>query len=98
MSDALILQFEGVTADQYNAVNTNLGIDPQTGSGDWPDGLHSHVGAIDDSGNLTVVEVWESKATQEAFMDSRLGPAIGKAGLPGPTRVEWLTLLAHHTD
>jgi hypothetical protein len=98
MSDALMLEFQGVTADQYNAVNTNLGIDPETGEGDWPAGLHSHVGAIDANGNLVVMEVWESKATQEEFMNSRLGEALGKAGVPEPTRAEWLTLLAHQTQ
>jgi hypothetical protein len=97
MSDALILEFQGVTADQYNAVNTNLGIDPETGEGDWPAGLHSHAGAINADGNLVVFEIWESQATQEEFM-SRLGEALGKAGVPEPTRAEWLTLLAHHTD
>jgi hypothetical protein len=98
MPDAVMVQFEGVTADHYNAVNTNLGIDAQTGAGDWPDGLQNHIGAIDDAGNLTVLEVWESKAKQEDFMSSRLGPALGKAGLPEPTRIEWLTLLGHHAD
>jgi hypothetical protein len=98
MSDVPILEFKGVTADQYNAVNTNLGIDPETGAGDWPDGLHSHAGAIGDNGNLVVFEVWDSRATQEEFMNSRLGPAIGKAGVPEPSRMDWLTLLANHTD
>jgi hypothetical protein len=36
MSDALILEFKGATADQYNAVNTILDIDSATGEGDWP--------------------------------------------------------------
>lgn len=97
MSDALILEFSGVTADQYNAVNINLGIDPETGEGDWPAGLESHAGAINADGNLVVFEVWESQASQEEFMNSRLGPALGKAGVPEPTRAEWLTLLAHQT-
>ena len=98
MSDVLIFEFSGVTADQYNAVNVNLGIDPETGAGDWPDGLHSHTGAIGANGNLVVFEVWESKEAHEEFMNSRLGPAIGKAGVPEPVRMDWLTLLRQHTD
>jgi hypothetical protein len=29
-------------------------------------------------------------------MNDRLGPALGKAQLPEPSRVEWLSFLAHH--
>jgi len=32
----LILKFTGVGRAQYEAVNTKLGIDPKTGTGDWP--------------------------------------------------------------
>lgn len=97
MSDALILEFTGGTADQYNAVNTILGIDPETGEGDWPAGLLSHTGATNAAGDLMVFEVWDSQASQEAFMSSRLGPALGQAGVPQPTRMEWLSILAHHS-
>jgi hypothetical protein len=45
-----------------------------------------------------VFEVWDSKESQAAFMESRLGPALHGAGLPEPTRVEWLTILGHHTQ
>ena len=31
-------------------------------------------------------------------MASRLGPALGQVGVPEPTRVEWLSLLVHHTQ
>ena len=97
MSDALILEFKGATADQYNAVNTILDIDSATGEGDWPAGLLSHTGAAGDGGDLVVFEVWDSQESQGAFMASRLGPALGQAGVPEPTRVEWLSILLHHT-
>lgn len=96
MSDALILEFKGTTADQYNAVNAILGIDPVTGRGDWPPGLLSHTGAAGE-GDLVVFEVWESKESQGAFMASRLGPALAQAGIPEPTRVEWLSVVGVHT-
>jgi hypothetical protein len=44
-----------------------------------------------------VFEVWDARQSQESFMASRLGPALGKAGLPEPSRVEWLAVLGHHT-
>ena len=40
---------------------------------------------------LVVVEVWESQEAQSEFMTSRLGPALGKANAPQPSRAEWFT-------
>lgn len=37
MAAELILEFEGVTEKEYNAVNKELGIDSKTGQGNWPD-------------------------------------------------------------
>ena len=42
MPEALILEFTGVSEAEYAAVNKQLGIDMQTGQGDWPAGLLSH--------------------------------------------------------
>ena len=77
----------------YPKVNAILGVDPSTGSGDWPKGIRTHVGAGGD-GAIVVVEVWESRADAEAFME-RLGPAMGQAGVPQPRRMEWLSLLGN---
>jgi hypothetical protein len=97
MSEVLILEFKDATADQYNAVNTMLGTNPVTGEGDWPAGLLSHTGGAVPGGGLVVVEVWDSQGSQGDFVESRLGPALGQAGLPEPTRVEWLSTLGHYT-
>ena len=96
MSDAIILEFKGVTAAQYEAVNTILGIDQATGEGDWPEGLLSHTGATGEGGSLVVFEVWDSQESQGTFMGSRLGPALDKVGLPDPARVEWLSIVGNH--
>ena len=98
MSDALLFELTGVSADDYKAVNAILGLDPATGGGDWPAGLLSHTGANGAGGDLLVFEVWDSQESQGAFMASRLGPALGQVGVPEPTRVEWLSLLVHHTQ
>ena len=95
MSEALILEFKG-TVDQYQAVNTELGVDFEKGEG-LPAGLLSHTGASSD-GTLLVFEVWDTVASQEAFMAERLGPALGKVGVVEPHRVEWLSVVGHHTD
>jgi len=97
MSDALVLEFSGVSAAQYREVNAILGIDPETGEGDWPDGLTCHTGAAS-AGGLLVFEVWESQEAQVAFTNSRLGPALGQVGLPEPARAEWLSVEGHHAQ
>jgi hypothetical protein len=91
MAEAIILEFPG-DPDLYHRVNAILGISPTDGSGDWPDGLVSHVGASKDGNSLVVFEVWESQAHQEAFMNTRLGAALAEAGAPAPSRVEWFAV------
>lgn len=98
MSEALFFEFTGVSADDYQAVNAILGLDPVTGSGDWPPGLLSHTGAAGAGGSLMVFELWDSQESQGAFMASRLGPALAQAQLPEPTRLEWLSVLGHHSS
>ena len=95
MSEALVLEFSGVSADQYDKVNAILGLDPSTGAGDWPAGLTSHTGASHGD-DFMVFEIWESKDAAQAFMDSRLGAALGQAGVPEPRRAEWMELAGHH--
>jgi hypothetical protein len=94
MSKVIILEFATATADQYHAVNKVLGVNMETGEGDWPKPLVSHLGAFGDSG-LVVVEVWESEEAQAEFM-GRLGPALAEVGVPAPTRTEWLSLVGRY--
>jgi hypothetical protein len=93
MSEVLILEFAGVGADDYFAVNKALGID-DAGEGPWPAPLESHVSAAGDD-KLVVIEIWESQAAQAEFM-AQLGPALGSTGMPEPSRMEWLSLVHHH--
>jgi hypothetical protein len=91
----IVLVFEGVTADQYWAVNDRLGIDAD-GSGDWPSGILSHTGGPTATG-WVVAEVWNSKADQEAFMATRLGAALGAVGVPAPFQVFESDLVNYQT-
>jgi hypothetical protein len=94
MAEGLILWFaSGFGEKEYLAVNAELGLDMRTGEGNWPQGLQSHLAGVSDDG-FVVTEVWESKEAQAAFMESRLGPALAKLGLPHPSRVVWLRVLA----
>jgi hypothetical protein len=96
MAVALLLEFEGVGVEQYNAVNERLQIDMATGQGDWPAGLLFHAGGAK-PGGWVVMEVWTSQEDYQRFMEGRLGRALREGGITEPpTRVEWLNLAAHH--
>jgi hypothetical protein len=97
MADGLIIEFQGVDRSQYEAVNEQLGMDMESGTGDWPVGMLSHAAGTSDTGAFTVIEVWESQAAQGKFMESRLGPALGAAGVSAPSRITWVPLIAYHT-
>ena len=98
MSELLILEFEGFGAKDYERVNDLLGINAETGAGEWPAGLHTHLAGPTEGGGWIVVEVWESQEDQDEFMKTRLGPALGQAGVTGPPkRAEWSKTKAHHT-
>jgi hypothetical protein len=95
MAVGVILEFQGVDKATYDAVNDKLGINPNTGDGDWPEGIVSHAGGTTSDGGLIVIEVWEAKENQEQFMQSRLGPALGEVGVPEPVRVTWIDIIGY---
>ena len=95
MSYGIVLRFEGVSEDDYWAVNSKLGIGPD-GSGDWPEGMKSHVAGPTPDG-WVVIEIWESKGAQEAFMANRLGAALGAVGLPAPAQIIETDTVNEHT-
>jgi hypothetical protein len=97
MAAALILEFEGVTLKEYEAVNKALDIDMETGSGDWPDGLVTHSAGLNEGGHLVVMEVWDTPQHQARFMETRLGAALAQGGITTePSSVTWMELAAHH--
>lgn len=96
MAVQVILEFEGVTTDEYYAVNRELGINETTGEGDWPEGLITHAAGLDNDGDLVVVEVWDTAEHQRAFLESRLGAALVKGGITGPPSGFTLIELVSH--
>jgi hypothetical protein len=65
-----IVQPPNVTADSYEKVNAQLGVDS-----DPPAGLLLHcAGEVD--GKWQIVDVWESEAQAREFYDGRLTKAI----------------------
>ena len=93
MAELIIIEVDCDPA-LYSKVNEILGLDPNTGAGEWPTGLLTHIGGGGD-GTVVVVEAWESRADQESWMASKLGPALGQAGVAQPKRMEWLSLLGN---
>ncbi|HLN16243.1 MAG TPA: hypothetical protein VK277_05745 [Acidimicrobiales bacterium] len=96
MSAGLVLVFEGVDKSHYDKVNELLGIDPTTGTGDWPEGLFHHTAGPTEDGGFVVAELWDSQEHQARFMESRLGPALEQAELPPPVSVTWFEMVASH--
>jgi hypothetical protein len=97
MAEGLILEFDLIGREQYEAANAQLGIDPDTGAGDWPTGLVLHAGGAK-PGGWVVFEIWESREDQERFMNEPLGRALQGGGVTdAPTRVQWLTSGSHHS-
>ena len=86
MSYGLVLVFEGVSEKDYWAVNENLGIARGSDEG-YPEGMIAHAGGPTDGGGWVVIEMWTSKAAQEAFMAARLGAALAAAGLNPPSQM-----------
>jgi hypothetical protein len=83
----LIMQFESVTASQYEEVMQELGLALQSNSdAGWPDGIISHVAGGRPDGGWTVVDVWESQEAFDQFFQGRLAPAFQAVGtLAQPT-------------
>jgi hypothetical protein len=96
MTAGLILTFEGVDKSHYDRANEILGINMETGEGDWPEGLIHHTAGLTGDGGFVVAELWDSDAHQARFMESRLGPALAEAGLPEPTSVTWFDVISSH--
>jgi hypothetical protein len=96
MAELLILEFEGVSEADYRRVSALLGIDVDTGKGDWPAGQITHLAALAEDGRAFVVESWTSREAQAEFMQNRLGAAMAQGGVTATPKVTWATLFGEH--
>jgi len=69
----------------------------KAGTGDFPKGLLSHAAGLSDDGSFVVSEVWSSRQANEDFMQARLGEALASSGVPAPSKVTWVSLIAYQT-
>ncbi len=66
------MEFDGLTSDQYDAVDDAL--DPE---GNPPDGLIAHSARLDGE-TFRILDIWESPDAFGAFAESRLAPTIAE--------------------
>ncbi len=97
MAEGLLIEFSGIGEAEYRAVNDKLGVNMETGDGEWPPGLLMHTAAITSAGSFAVAEVWRSRADQESFMHGRLGDALAAAGVTAQPTIRWIPLLSFQT-
>jgi hypothetical protein len=82
MAVALLIEIPGMTQAQSNAVFRDLNL-----GGRSPAGQVLHCEGVADDGLFRVVDVWESMATYEAFVQQRLMPLFQRHGVTGQPKV-----------
>ena len=89
MAMAMLLDFEGVTQEEYDRINDALNL------GDNPaDGLILHTAGATQTG-WRVFDIWESPEAFGAFAESKLGPTIAETlgdDAPPPPQPEFTEL------
>jgi hypothetical protein len=79
MAVLMVIEWDGVTAADYDRVNQAMGI---RGDADAPEGLIQHVCAVTEDGDVVVADLWETHEQVQRFAETRLRPAIAELGLP----------------
>ena len=85
MAVGMLQELQGVTADQYDQVSQEMGVNENP-----PDGLIVHTaGEMEGGGGMRIFDVWESAEALERFTNERLMPAVEKVigGGGSPERV-----------
>ena len=83
MATIILMEWPGVTPDQYNQVMRTLDLDKNP-----PSGGVFHVAGFT-AGTLRVVDIWESQQSFEKFQRDRLISATQKAGVSGQPKVQY---------
>jgi hypothetical protein len=83
MAVAMVLEWPGVTVEQYDAVMDDLGL----GGKPYKGGIFHVAGPIE--GGWRVVDVWESQEAFDTFLQQKLGAVLQKNGLQPPQVQLW---------
>ncbi len=89
MATVMVMNWSGITKEHYEALRREVNFE-----GKAPTGGKYHV-AWATAGGMHVVDVWDSQATFETFLQTRLMPAVQKLKIPGEPKVEFFP--AHNT-
>ena len=81
MATVILMEWAGVTQNEYNQVMRNLDLDKNP-----PAGGILHVAGFT-AGTLHVLDVWESQQAFEKFQKDRLNAAVQKAGIISQPKV-----------
>jgi hypothetical protein len=82
MAVAMVMEWQGVTQDQYEEVIKFLDLDANL-----PEGGILHIAGPGLDG-WRVVDIWESQEAFERFQAERIGPAAAEAGLLGEPTIQ----------
>jgi hypothetical protein len=77
MPTAMLMAWPEATKEQYDQVMDHLGLDENP-----PEGALFHVAGVE-GGTLRVLDLWESEAAWNRFLETRLQPAAQAVGLEG---------------
>jgi hypothetical protein len=88
MAVAMLMHWDGVRPDQYDALMARLGLDSNPAAGEI-----LHLATFTDEG-LQVYEVWRTESAFTGFLQNRLLPVAGELGL-SPNPVYELVPLHH---
>ena len=77
MAILMIMDLEGATTEQYDAVNEAMSVDENN----LPQGLISHAVGPTDEGGLLIVDVWDTEEDLGRFLEEQVGPAMQQAGV-----------------
>lgn len=81
MPTVMLMEWPGVTQDQYNRVLSDLGLDTNP-----PAGGIFHVAGFT-AGTLRVLDIWDSQQAFERFQQDRLTASVQKAGITSQPKV-----------
>jgi hypothetical protein len=86
MAVVMFMRWDGITADQYDALMARLELDSQPAAG-----AVLHLAACTDAG-LEACDVWRTEQALQAFLEKRLLPAAHALGLEGKPEMKLLPL------
>ncbi len=83
MAVAMFMEWAGITPEQYDQTRDLVGWERQT-----PEGAILHIATFGPEG-ARVVDVWETEAAFQRFVEERLMPGVQQLGIPGQPNVQF---------